>query len=361
MVSASKPFVKTLINISGLAQLKLLYRHLRTSFKNTLLRVCVKSPKLSSFYYALFNSAMEREHQGVIYGKLQYQKSLTLTQEPQYLLRRNIHRLEKGLIMRPRRDIFALDYLAETVTAYQDLATKQNNVAQSELKWAYDVLSEYFSVVASHPVIDRAQALFATFDPIPGSSKFIPYQRDLSQTPTVNYEQFLALSQRRRSVRWYLPKPVPRELIDRAITAAALSPSACNRQPFEFRVFDDPKLVQQVSSVPMGTAGFSQNFPAVVVVVGKLRAYYSERDRHVIYIDASLAAMSFMYALETLELSSCPINWPDIASKEQQMSQILGLEPDERVIMLISLGYPDPEGMVPYSQKKSLAEIRRYN
>jgi len=365
MVSVSKPLVKTLINLSGLSQLKQLYQSLRTGSKNSLLSLCVKSPRLSSFYYALFNSAMDREQQGIIYGKLQYDRSLTVTQEPQYLLRRNIHRLEKGLIMRPRRDIFALDYLEETVAAYQNLVNKQNNnnnpTDESELKWAGDVLQEYFRVVTTHPIIDRAQTVFSSLETIPGENKCIPYQRNLEQPPTVDYQQFLALSQRRRSVRWYLPQAVPRELIDRAITAAALSPSACNRQPFEFRIFDDPQLVQQVGAIPMGTIGFSQNFPVVVVVVGKLRAYYSERDRHVIYIDASLAAMSFMYALETLGLSSCPINWPDIASKEQQMSDILGLEPDERVIMLISLGYPNPEAMVPYSQKKSLAEIRRYN
>lgn len=363
MVSAIKSPVKNVIAILGLAQLKQLYQQLRLTFNRILLNLAVKSPRFSSFYYALISEAMDREHHGVIYGKLQYQKSLTVVKEPQYLLRRNIHRLEKGLIMRPRRDIFALDYLEETVNAYRDLANNQNRKAdaQLELKWAHDVLTEYFNVVATHPVIDRAQDIFTALDPIEGENKFIPYQRDLNQPPAVDYEQFLALSYRRRSVRWYLPQTVPRELIDRAIVAAALSPSACNRQPFEFRVFDDPERVQQVGSVPMGTIGFSQNFPAVIVVIGKLRAYPSERDRHVIYIDASLAAMSLMYALETLGLSSCPINWPDIEAKEKQMSQILDLEPDERVIMLISLGYPHPEGMVPYSQKKSLAEIRRYN
>ena len=110
----------------------------------------------------------------------------------------------------------------------------------------------------------------------------------------------------------------------------ALSPSACNRQPFEFRIFDKPELVEQVSSMPMGTQGFNHNFHNYYCcVVGKLRAYFNERDRHVIYIDASLAAMSFMYALETLELSSCPINWPDIEMREQKMTSLyLILEPD---------------------------------
>lgn len=361
MVSASKPLVKTLIAASGFAQLKQIYQKVRTASKFALLEICVKSPKLSSLYYALSSSEMEREHQAVIYGRLQYQKSLTVSPEPQYLLRRNIHRLEKGLIMRPRRDVFALDYLEETVSAYRDLVNGQdlNGDRNAELKWAHDVLQKYFSVVADHPIIDRAKAVFVKLPAIEGEQKYIPYRRN-SEVP-VDYEQFLALSQRRRSVRWYLPQPVPRELIDRAITAAALSPSACNRQPFEFRVFDDPELIQKVGSMPMGTIGFSQNFPAVIAVVGKLRAYYSERDRHVIYIDASLASMSLMYAFETLGLSSCPINWPDIASKEKQIRQVLDLELDEKVIMLISFGYPLPEGEVPFSQKKSLAEIRRYN
>ena len=362
MVAASRPLVKTLIAASGLNKLKQFYQNIRTASKFTMLRLCATSPKLSSIYYALASSAMEREHQGVIYGRLQYRKSLTVASEPQYLLRRNIHRLEKGLIARPRRDIFALNYLEETVTAYRDSVERHNcGDRDSELKWAHDVLQEYFAVVATHPIIDRAKIAFMALEPIEGEQKYIPYHRDLDRPPTVNYEQFLALSQRRRSVRWYLPQPVPRELIDRAITAAALSPSACNRQPFEFRVFDDPDLVQQVGSIPMGTVGFSQNFPALIVVVGKLRAYYDERDRHVIYVDASLASMALMYAFETLGLSSCPINWPDIASKERQMRQVLDLEPDEKVVMLISFGYPHPEGMVPFSQKKSLAEIRRYN
>ena len=310
MVSASKPLDK-IIAASGFTKLKQIYQQIRTASKFALLRVCVKSPKLSSLYYVLSSSAMEREHQGVIYGRLQYQQSLTVSLQPQYLLRRNTHRLEKGLIMRPRRDIFALDYIEETVAAYQDLLDREaDSDCHSEIKWAHDVLQEYFSVVASHPVIDRAKAVFTKLREIEGKEKYIPYHRDLESAPTVDYEQFLALSQRRRSVRWYLPQPVPRESIDKAITAATLAPSACNRQPFEFRVFDDPELIQKVGSIPMGTIGFSQNFPALIAVVGKLRAYYSERDRHVIYIDASLASMALMYAFETLGLSSCPINWP---------------------------------------------------
>ncbi|MEQ9551480.1 MAG: nitroreductase family protein [Coleofasciculus sp. G3-WIS-01] len=328
------------------------------------LRIAVKSRGLSSLYYTVLSGNFSRENQAVIYGKLKYIADLGSNLESQYLLRRNIHRLEKGLIMRPRRDVFALDYIEETVKCYKKsiLEKGQDSVDKSELQWAHDVLEQYFNVIGSHPTIDNAKYQFSELNqPRQNERLSIPYKRDTSQPSPVSYEDLLKLAYRRRSVRWYLQKPVPRELIDKAVSVAALSPSACNRQPFELRIFDEPELVKRVASTPMGTKGFSHNFPAIVVVVGKLRAYFSERDRHVIYIDGALASMSFMYALETLGLSSCPINWPDIEEREQKMARLLGLEPDERVIMLISVGYPDPDGLIPYSQKKELDLLRRYN
>jgi nitroreductase len=174
-------------------------------------------------------------------------------------------------------------------------------------------------------------------------------------------EQFFTLTRQRKSVRWFLDKPVPRELIDKAMLAAGLAPSACNRQPYEFRVFDQKEQVALLSQIPMGTRGFAHNFPVFIVIVGNLDAYFDERDRHVIYVDGSLASMTFMLALETLGLSSCPINWPDIESREKRMDNALGLQPHQRPIMCLAVGYPDPEGLVAYSEKRPLDDVRSYN
>ena len=324
-----------------------------------------RSRFLSGAHYGLFSKRFGRELRGVAYGKHLYESEIKDQKANRFLLRRNVHRLEKGLLMRPRRDSFASDYIGETVEAYKQAVLQGGDPqGEPELKWFYDVLSEYFSVVteaAQDANIARARDTFSAFTISNFAREMIPYKRVLDGGPPVTFEQFSGLSKRRRSVRWYLQKPVPRDLIDQAIVAAAQAPSACNRQPFEFRVFDEPELVKKVASIPMGTRGFSENFPAVIAVVGRLRAYFHERDRHVIYIDASLASMALMYALETLGLSSCPINWPDQEPHETKMAELLGLEPDERVVMLISLGYPDPEGMVAYSHKKPLDQIRSYN
>ncbi|MEO5885720.1 MAG: nitroreductase family protein [Candidatus Limnocylindrales bacterium] len=335
-----------------------------------LLPLVARSATLGSAYYLVASAAFRREHAATLRGRLRYRQQERTLGRHEYLLRRNIHMLEKGLVMRPRRPVFALEYIASTVRTYgamRDLhADAPDAVDRAQLHWAHDVLATYFAVAGPHRTIDKVRARWDAIAPLPAgpepdpAEQATPYHRDLDGPPPVDYSALLALAQRRRSVRWYLPTPVPREHIDQALEVAALSPSACNRQPFEFRIFDDPAMVARVAAVPKGTRGFGQGFPAFAVVVGRMAAFFSERDRHLIYIDGALASMSFVLALETLGLSSCCINWADEAEQEREMSRLLGLAPDERPVMCISFGYPDPDGMVPYSEKRPLDRLRRY-
>ena len=107
----------------------------------------------------------------------------------------------------------------------------------------------------------------------------------------------------------------------------------------------------------MGTKGFSQNVPCTIVVSADLACYPTERDRHLIYIDSALASMQLMLALETLGLSSCPINWPDIEPLERKMSKYLNLPLSIRPVMLMAVGYALEDGKIPFSQKKSPTQL----
>jgi nitroreductase len=355
-----KQLIFKVIPGSWVGRLKLL----RNSIKTSMFGLLSKSARLSALYFSVFSNAFINEQQATMYGIYSYYKNFRSKPGVRYLLRRNIHRLEKGLLMKPRHDVFAVDYITETLDCYEQEIQSCKDIEEpilNELAWAHDVQKEYFNTVAPHSIIDKARDRFEKLPPFTIENNCTPYKRDLQPKSPVDYDDLLALSRRRKSVRWYLQKKVPRDLLDKAITIASYSPSGCNRQPYEFRIYDDSDLIQKVSSLPDGTSGFYQNFPAIVVVVGELKAYYNEQDRHLIYIDSSLAAMSFMYALETLGLSSCGINWHDSGNRARKMSKLLGLKPDERVVMLISVGYPDPDGMVAYSQKKGLDLLRRFN
>lgn len=331
---------------------------------------------LASLYYTFFSRQFYREHLAVLRGRLAYQQSLVKPAASSALLRRNIHRLEKGLIMRSRRAVFAEDYISETVAAFAK-AQANSGFCQQEFNWANAVLTQYFAVVTDTAIIAKARAHFAALSkadtPAPAglastpdaalgaatstetvinNAEPVPYLHQCLPEPAISYPQLLSLFTRRRSVRWYLPKPVPAALIEQAVAAASLAPSACNRQPYQFIVLNDANKAAAAAKCAMGTVGFAENIPCLLVVTGDLAAYPAERDRHIIYIDAALASMQLMLALETLGVSSCPINWPDIEAREQALSNMLNLPYQQRVIMLLAVGYADPEGGIAYSQKK---------
>ncbi len=338
-----------------------------TSAQTTGMKVASQVKPLASAYYALLSGKFKREERAVLLGRAKYHEELQDNDANIFLMRRNVHRLEKGLLMKPRRPVFAKDYILETVNVYRKIVAEPVRSEESSLdslRWGYDVLSEYFDKVGSDPVVDHAREVFQKCPPpecgTPDAKKRVPYLRMLEEQP-VTYEQLEQLAIRRRSVRFFDQKPVPRELLDKAFTLAGLSPSACNRQPFRFLVYDDPEITETVASLPGGTIGFKHNIPVVVVILGTWDAFYSEKDRHVPYIDGSLAAMSFSYALETLGLGACIFNWPDIESHERRAEKVLGLKGFERPIFFMGVGYPDPEAMVAYSQKRPLDVMREYN
>lgn len=311
----------------------------------------------AGLYYFLFSRRFDREHLAVLKGRVAYYRDLQEIKSSSPLLRRNVHRLEKGLIMRPRRKIFAEAYILETVRCY-NRAKARNGFSANELRWARDVLDEYFAVVERNQVTGQAWAEYSGAEgevETAGEAEamgFKPYPLAKLPVSPVSFDQVATLFLKRRSVRWYKQQPVPLELLHRAINVAALAPSACNRQPFRFIVAKDSPTAARIAKCAGGTTGFADQLPALIVVVGDLSAYPKERDRHLIYIDAALASMQLMLAAETLELSTCSINWPDIDRAEERLQKILKLPAHERVIMLMAVGYGDPSGGVPYSQKK---------
>jgi hypothetical protein len=247
-------------------------------FKNQLqtyyLIVLSRNKILCALHYSIVSLSFYREFFAVFSGKMAYYKNSFHKEGNVFLLRRNTHRIEKGLIMRPLKDVFALEYIGETVENF--IALRQistlNKFEPSTLQWCEEVLIKYFNTVAPHPVINSSKKLFFSeinYETCKSEQNKIPYKRQ--KRNLISYQSFHELCIQRRSVRWFQDKKVPRDIILKAIDATRFSPSACNRQPFYFRIFDDKKLAQEVGAIPGGTKGFNQNFQAIAVVVGDFK------------------------------------------------------------------------------------------
>ena len=343
------------------SRLKNLIKRVINAVQSCVIPLCAKSATLSALYYFIFNRGFQYEQQAVLKGQLLYHQQKGILGRSSPLLRRNIHRLEKGLVMRPRKPVFALDYLAQTVDAYI-LALQTAEMDESEMQWAEAILKEYFSATDSnHPAIATQKKRFEQgFTVSKACLEKVPYQSEQRKAHSVKYEELLALTQSRRSTRWFEQTKVDRALVEQAMTVALQAPSACNRQPFEFYVIENESLKRKVAQLPGGTAGFADNIANLIAVVGDLSYYPLERDRHVIYIDSALASMQFMLALETLGLASCPINWPELHKQDKKVSALLGLPQHKRVVMFIAFGYAQASGMIPYSDKKSAEHVITY-
>lgn len=272
--------------------------------------------------------------------------------------RRNIHRIEKGLSFPVRRRLFAEDYILETVRLL-DQGLHSDSFDRQTAEWGGAVLERYFGEVGSSPIVDEARIEFARIPARQTDPRKTPYRAGDRPVAELTADELQTLAMRRRSIRFFLDRPVDRELIEKALDIALQAPSSCNRQAYRFLYFDDPAVVRRLSEVPGGIAGY--RVQSLVVVVGTYRAYFDERDVKAPIVDASLAAMLFILALETMGLGSVCINWPSHASNETRLRSLISLDRDETVVMFIGIGYPDPEGLVAYSAKRPSSEVLSVN
>jgi len=344
------------------------YRQLLKSWLKSLLRridiffvkICSKNRLTAVLYYA-FKPAFGREQLAVLAGRAQHAAEQVAPDFSSAQLRRNIHRLEKALIMRPRKSLFALDYIDETIHLYERCHATPV-FSGPELAWAHAVLSQYFSVV-SHT--EKIRQLAIRFEQLPLKGHVItscnaaltPYPAEDKVVADISPDSLHLLMRQRRSVRWFTETPVPADVIAQAIEMASQAPSACNRQPFFVKISQDAAQAASIAKLAMGTSGFADNIRCLCVIVGDQSCYEAERDRHVIYVDGGLFAMQLMLALETLGLSSCPINWPDIESLEVKMQRRLKLAVFHRPVMLLAVGYADQTGGIPASVKKTSEQL----
>ncbi|MEB3421676.1 nitroreductase family protein [Salipiger marinus] len=310
---------------------------------------------LASLYFTFFSTRFYREHQAVLQGINAFRSTQLSTKTSFGGFRRNVHRIEKGLAMKQRRPRFGEGYIGETVAQFAAAQSAGSRIDFGERKWAGDVLTAYFMAVEDSPAIAAARLRFEEtgYKPNPQEVPFVPYPKCRVEKSDITFEALHKLFLERRSVRWFEDRPISGELLEKAVDAAGLAPTACNRQPYRFHVFHGAQA-EEVADLAGGTAGWASQIPCVIVVVGDLSNYVEERDRHLIYIDSALASMQLMLALQTLGLSTVPINWPDVAERESRMQRTLGLKIYERPVMLIGAGYGATDGKIPYSQKKPI-------
>jgi len=146
---------------------------------------------------------------------------------------------------------------------------------------------------------------------------------------------FLELIKNRYSVRAYLPRPVEEEKLNQVLEAAALAPTAANRQPFKIYVLETSGWESQLKRL-YGRDWFVQA-PLVIGIVALKAEGWSRRDgKNYAEVDATIAFDHLVLSAANLGLGTCWIAAfdPDVAR------EILNLEPGMEPVAFTPLGYP---------------------
>lgn len=226
--------------------------------------------------------------------------------------------------------------------------------------------------------MDRDGLPVARFRPLTGYRE-LPVREMLRRA-----DAFADELRRRRTVRDFSDRPVPRELIERCIWAAGSAPSGANMQPWHFVVVSDPAAKRRIRAAaeseerafyrsraprewldalaPLGTdenKPFIEAAPYLIAIFAerygrlpdgrKVKHYYVAES---VGIATGLLIAALHHAgLATLTHTPSPMDF---------LNDVLGRPDHEKPFLLLVTGYPAPEARVPELAKKPLDEIASF-
>lgn len=216
---------------------------------------------------------------------------------------------------------------------------------------------------------------------------FVPllaYQAFDAAEMTARSQAFYQEMKRRRTVRDFSDRPVPREVIENCLSAAGTAPNGANMQPWHFVVISDPAVKRQIREAaeveerafyegrapeewlealaPLGSNAekpFLETAPYLIVIFAQSYGF-DEAGRKVkhYYVQESVGIATGMLitavhqaGLVSLTHTPSPMNF---------LSDICGRPKQERPFLILVVGYPAENAQVPAIRKKSLAEIATF-
>ena len=184
-----------------------------------------------------------------------------------------------------------------------------------------------------------------------------------SESARTDYDVVLRVASSRRSVRRFLPEPVPWELVEAVLEVARHAPSAANSQPWEFVVVEDAAMRLRIARAAaslfaearkrdpsfewsISVQPFLAQAPVLIVVLGDKRMIpaYPSILRGNILLRQSLSncVYGLQLAAASLGLSTA---WGTLqgGSPEQEIREMLGIPECFTVDHIVPLGYADDD------------------
>lgn len=215
------------------------------------------------------------------------------------------------------------------------------------------------------------------------TQNFIPFEPVRLNEPEMleRSRSFYTFMNRRRSLRMFSDKPVPKEIIENVVRTASTAPSGAHKQPWTFCVVSDPVIKAKIREAaeaeeyesyngrmseewledlqPFGTdwhKPFLEISPWLIVVFKKAYDLDENGEKHKCYYvneSVGLAAGMLLAAIHNAGL----VSLTHTPSPMNFLQKILDRPENERPFLLIPVGYPAEDAVVPDLQRKPLEQV----
>jgi iodotyrosine deiodinase len=194
-------------------------------------------------------------------------------------------------------------------------------------------------------------------------------------------QEFYEAMQRRRTIRDFSDRPVPREIIEYCIRTAGTAPSGANLQPWHFVAVSDPVIKNRIRNAaekeekefyeyrapkawlealaPLGTDSskpFLEIAPWLITVFAQPFRILADGTRSPTYYaieSAGIATGILVTALHSCGL----VSLTHTPSPMGFLNRILDRPSYEKPFVLLVVGHPEENALVPDIGRKSLGEV----
>ncbi|MDB9430536.1 nitroreductase family protein [Microcystis aeruginosa CS-555/01A07] len=179
-------------------------------------------------------------------------------------------------------------------------------------------------------------------------------KEDIKKAANINFRDFVNA---RYSVRNFDVSEVSLELIKEAISIAIKTPSVCNRQTWKVYVFSEDNIKRKVLSHQNGNRGFGDTASKILIITSDLNYFLGASERNQCFIDGGLFSMSLIYALHSLGIGTCCLNWSVTYQTDQALRCEAGIGDSETIIMMLAVGHLPEQFSVARSSRRKVEEI----
>lgn len=138
----------------------------------------------------------------------------------------------------------------------------------------------------------------------------------------------------RRSVRAFLPDPVPPDLLEALVEAARWAPSGLNNQPWRFHIVRTREVLEGLAQCTRYGHVLRSAQAAIAVFLDREASYHREKDCQGI----GACLQNLLLTAHGMGLGSCWLG--EILNRRDEVERLLGSPASCELMAVVAIGYP---------------------